>query len=122
MGLGGNALSGLGSSLRQRTWGCALRAPPQAVTSQAFSPKDRWLAAFYFTENSEEPFQRLNDSTTQRFNDLTIHPALPRQFDLTAPESQFVPQSQAPRTHPPGRRVPAAPRADAVADRQSLRR
>ena len=24
--------------LRQRTWGCALRAPPQAVTSQAFSP------------------------------------------------------------------------------------
>jgi hypothetical protein len=31
--------------LPQRTWGCALRAPPQAVTSQAFSPKHRWLDA-----------------------------------------------------------------------------
>jgi hypothetical protein len=34
--------------------GCSMPAPPQAVTSQAFSPKHRWLAAFYSTENSEE--------------------------------------------------------------------
>jgi len=34
--------------------GSSLCAPPQAVPCQAFSPKHRWLAAFYSTENRDE--------------------------------------------------------------------
>ena len=37
------------------SWGCALRAPPQAVTSPAFSLEHRRGAETYSTENSEEP-------------------------------------------------------------------
>ena len=40
LGHAGHALAGLGNPPRQHTWGCARRlAPPQAITSQAFSLK-----------------------------------------------------------------------------------
>ena len=40
------------------SWGCALRASPQAVTSPAFSLEHRRCAETYSTENSEGPRPR----------------------------------------------------------------